>query len=462
MKRRNFGLLAGTSLVTVSTLRAARAQSATPDPSLLTTTLTPMGSERAGNADGSIPAWTGGVTSPPLPANTPIDVAMFADEAPLYTVDSSNIAQYQNLLTAGTQELMSKYGFSLKVYQCHRTAACPKYVYDNIAQNAVRAKLDPAGGEYGFTGGYGGIPFPIIDTANPLNGGAQLIWNHLLAWPGSYQNWTTFSPSLVVSNGTMVLSEGGKSRFEYPYYDPNGSLETYKGYFYKLHESIVAPANVNGQEDLVWQSSNTLLNPDITWTVLNGQGRVRKAPNETYDTPSPNINDIGNSDEGSAFQGSPDEYNWTYIDKREMLIPYNNNGLHFHTAQEIMGPRFPNPDLVRWEKHRVWIVEANLRPGKRNVLQRRRFYLDEDTWQAILGESYDANGAMVKCYTVYNRCVPSMPGTVEQGMVLFNLMTGQYAYVGSINYPPYTGDEYVAPIGNSVFDPQAMAATAAF
>ena len=27
--------------------------------------LTPLGAERAGNAEGTIPAWTGGITSPP-------------------------------------------------------------------------------------------------------------------------------------------------------------------------------------------------------------------------------------------------------------------------------------------------------------------------------------------------------------------------------------------------------------
>ena len=52
MKRRDFGLLAGTSLAAAATARPARAQSATPDPDLLTSTLTPMGAERAGTVTG--------------------------------------------------------------------------------------------------------------------------------------------------------------------------------------------------------------------------------------------------------------------------------------------------------------------------------------------------------------------------------------------------------------------------
>ncbi len=178
MKRRDFGLLASSSLAAAATAGPVQAQAAAPDPSLLTTTLTPMGGERAGNADGSIPAWTGGLTAPPLPSNVPIDVVLFADEAPLYTVDATNMAQYQNLLTPATQAMMTKFGFSIKVYQTHRTARRHPQITCTIIsrKNVTNAKLDPAGGRLGFTGAYGGIPFPIIDTSDPLVGGSQLIW----------------------------------------------------------------------------------------------------------------------------------------------------------------------------------------------------------------------------------------------------------------------------------------------
>jgi hypothetical protein len=461
MKRRNFGILAGSSVAAAAAGLPAKAESATPDASLLKTTLTPLGSERAGNADGSIPPWTGGVTAPALPVTTPVDVPMFQDEQPLYTVDASNLAQYNDLISPGTAAMITKFGFGLKVYQSHRTHAVPQYVYDNIAANVGRAKLDPAGGQLGFTGGYGGVPFPIIDTSDPLVGGAQLIWNHELAWPG-YSNWTLFSPGLVVTNGQLVLTLGGMSRFIYPYYDPNGSVDSYEGYFYKLHEYESAPASNEGSEAMVWYSSNTRLKPDITWAVLPGEGRVRQVPNESYDTPSPNINGIANYDEGSCFSGSPDQYDWSYIGKQEMLIPYNNNGLHFHSAQELMQPGHPNVDLIRWEKHRVWILEANLRSDKRNVLKKRRFYLDEDTYSAILGQSYDADGNMVRTYIQFNRCVPSMPGTITQGIFFFSVQTGDYAYVGTMNYKPYVGNEYIGPQPPNDFDPQQMAASASF
>lgn len=102
MKRRDFGLLAGTSLTSAARALPAAAQSAAPDPNLLKTTLTPMGAERAGNADGSIPEWTGGLVSPPLPPDQPVAVHLFEDEQPLYTVNASNMAQYTALLSEGT------------------------------------------------------------------------------------------------------------------------------------------------------------------------------------------------------------------------------------------------------------------------------------------------------------------------------------------------------------------------
>ena len=66
---------------------------------------------------------------------------------------------------------------------------------------------------------YGGVPFPIIDTADPLNGGAQLIWNHLTAWV-DYSDYSTFSPGCVIIDGKLILVAGTLSRTIYPYYDP--------------------------------------------------------------------------------------------------------------------------------------------------------------------------------------------------------------------------------------------------
>ena len=209
MKRRSFGLLAGSSVVAMQVAGKARAQSAAPDASQLGTTLTPMGGEMAGNADGSIPAWTGGVTT--LPAGVgPNEFVpdLFPDEQPVLVIDSSNVSQYAHMLSEGAVTMMTKYqGFKIKVYPTHRTAAAPQAVYDRIKANVATAKFtddDPVGGRFGFQGAFGGVPFPIPDTSNPLAAGAQIIWNYNACWASyayhkPYQAWS-------VSNGQLSLA----------------------------------------------------------------------------------------------------------------------------------------------------------------------------------------------------------------------------------------------------------------
>lgn len=186
MKRRTFGLLAGSSMAALNAGRPALAQSA--PASTLGAGLTPMGSEQAGNEDGSIPAWTGGMTT--LPAGLqPNDYVpeLFPNEQPVVVIDSSNMAEYAPMLAECVMALMTKYGFKIKVYPTHRTAAMPQYVYDNIAKNNGNArfvKRDPVGGRFGFENAYGGIPFPVPDVSDPLVGGAQIMNNFIGAWYG--------------------------------------------------------------------------------------------------------------------------------------------------------------------------------------------------------------------------------------------------------------------------------------
>jgi hypothetical protein len=460
MKRRDFGLLAGSGSAAL-VLRQARAQSPIPDASALTTSLTPMGAERAGNADGSIPAWTGGLVSSPTSPNQPTECDVFVNETPLCRIDASNMAQYQTLLTPGTQALITKRGNWIKLYPTHRTAAAPQYVYDNTARNLVTAKLDPRGGRLGFTGAYGGVPFPIIDTSDPLTGGAQLIWNHLTTWNG-YSDYTTFSCNHIQTNGKTILSQGDFARLYYPYYDPKGSLESFDGYYSKVHLYYNAPASFEGEEQLVWHSTNVNIYPDIVWELLNGQGRVRKAPNEAYDTPDPTTNGLTNLDEITCFYGNPSEYDWRYIGKQEMLVPYNCNALSHGTQEEIFTPHFPNPELIRWEKHRVWVVEATLHPGESNVNARRRFYIDEDTWCILLGEAYDGGGTMVKYYTNYNCARPAFPATNWLASGVFLLETGDYTMVGDLSIPGHTSNLCLSAFPDSNFEAQEMAANASF
>ncbi len=97
--RKLFSVLA-LSLLASSVMAAASPEEA----AKLGTTLTPLGAEKAGNADGSIPAWQGGLTkAPPGPMLGDIPVELFPGEQPLFRVDAANMAAFDALLSDGTR-----------------------------------------------------------------------------------------------------------------------------------------------------------------------------------------------------------------------------------------------------------------------------------------------------------------------------------------------------------------------
>lgn len=462
MDRRNFGILSGASALALGAgMQRAAAQAAAP----LGPGLTPFGSEAAGNAAGTIPPWTGGLTATPPGFTWDQDKTLppdfFASDAMLYEVNAANVSQYAHLLSDGVQALIAK-GFTVPVYPTHRTAAYPDFVLQNIALNVNRAQLDPAGGRLGFSGGLGGIPFPIPDTSDPMKAGAQLIWNHLMRWTGVWlSNWLA---AFVVQGGNApVLAAYGPNTFYYSYYDPNMTPQKFDGLSYRLLNISTAPPTVVGNEIVYWDTTNPDADPIKVWELLAGQGRVRRAPEVEYDAPASFVNGIGNYDEYFGFSGAPNQYDWKYVGKQEMLIPYNNNKIFTATAAEFHGPKLPNPDFVRWELHRCWVLEADLHPGIRNVMARRRMYIDEDTWQIGITDTWDAGGNLFHANVNVNANFPGMLGTVYQNTFIINLQTGDYCTMqGNYGDQPWNRPWSTKPASVSIFDPQNMAASASY
>lgn len=463
MKRREFGFLTGSSAMGwVMGGQGARANG-TPG---LGPGLTAFGSEIAGNKAGTIPAYTGGLTGIPDgmtwdPTKT-LPPDFFAQDKMLYQVDADNMAQYAHLLSDGLQELIKKTGFEVRVYPTRRTAAYPQFVLDNIAKNITRAKLDPQGGRLGFSGGFCGIPFPIPDISDPYNAGVQLVYNHETRWAGTYVHNNT--GSFVVQGGRApALASAGPSNFYFPYYDPNMDPQNYDGLLYKVQNVSTGPATTVGDEFVQWYYINSLQTPVKTWQVLAGQGRVRRAPDVQYDTPSSYVDGVANYDEYNGFNGAANEYDWKLLGKRGMLIPYNNNKIYSARVEQIFTPKFPNPDYIRWELHRCWVVEATLHPGERNVMARRRLYIDEDIWQIGIIDTWDANGVPYHHNFSVNANFPNLPGTLYQDNYVFNLQTGDYCNMqGNFADAAYARPWIFKPVSQSVFDPQTIAATAAY
>jgi hypothetical protein len=417
----------------------------------LKTELTPFGAEKAGNKDGTIPAWDGGYTTPiPGFQNGGKRPDPFAAEKPLYSISAKNMDQYADKLTEGVKALMKKYpeSYRVDVYPTHRTAAAPQWVYDNTFKNATRAKLSAKLNGTVLEGAYGGIPFPI-----PKNG-TEAMWNHLLRWRG--EAWHVDIRGMqTTADGKHVPSVISSGSFHMPYYFKDGSPEKFGGDFWMIRmlnsgPPIRAGEAITGRENL--DADKTQI-----WVYFTGQRRVRKLPNGCCDTPTPASAGISMFDQTDVFNGRLDRFDWKIIGKKEMVIPYNTNRSLVRKTSDILLPHHLNPDDVRWELHRVWVIEATVAPGKRHQSPKRRYYLDEDTWIAVLADHWDANGQLWQMSFSSPIVMPDIPATASpQVFGFYDLISGAWYYDTLLND---ASEQYkiVSPYPDTTFTPDAMA-----
>lgn len=413
--------------------------------------LTPLGGERAGNADGSIPAWDGGFTKvDPSFKQGGKRYDPFASDKPLFSITSKNMDKYADKLSDGIKEMLKRYpdSYRLDIYQTRRTAAAPQWVYDNTAKNATQAKLVDSSAGPIPQGAYGGIPFPIPKDAN------EVMWNHLLNWRGTSISMH-FRQYLVTADGSEVMTTDGRAVQEMPYYYKEGSADTFDGNYWLFRLLNVGPPIRAGEQ--IMDRSNINADDSQSHVYLAGQRRVRKLPNSCCDTPTPATAGVMSYDELSVFKGRLDRFNWKLIGKKEIYVPYNTNkALVANKPEDLFEKRHLNPDYVRWELHRVWVVEAELRPGQRHQMPKGRYYIDEDTWQALLADRWDASGQLSKTLWALPAIMPDIPAHVTLTSGFYDLTSSAW-FIQDV----YTGqsEQYgiVDRYKKSEFSPAVMA-----
>lgn len=420
----------------------------------LKSALTPMGAERAGNKDGTIPAWTGGYThvAPGWHTGEPRPDP-FAGEKPLFSITSANVDSYADKLPEGAKALLRKFhDYRMDVYPTHRTAAAPQSVYDNTFRNAVRAHAAPEGIAYGVEGAWGGIPFPIPKD------GFEAVWNHLLAFWGAARE-LHLKTYVASADGTIDLTSSYRETADFPYYYPDATQPSFDGYYFKtLHVDDGPPANV-GEGYLAWQPINTRQHDFAAWRVLPGERRVRKGPSLSYDTPDPDASGYESLDEYYIFFGGLDRYDWKILGKKEMIVPYNDNHFYGLATKAIMGPSHANPDALRYELHRVWVIEGTLAPGQHHIVPRRRLYLDEDTWLALYSDSWDDKGKLWKFGQATPYLMPDVPALILGSQFVYDFDLGGYMFGFAFNGEP--GQYNVtAPHPATSFTPESLASHA--
>lgn len=351
--------------------------------------LTPVGAEQGSNADGSIPPWTGGLSRSQWPADFKPGGRLtdpFPGDRPLFTINAGNYRQYASRLSEGHKALFAKYpDYTLPIFATRRTVAFPQAIYDATQANLGKAKAEAADS---LEGARLGFPFAQPKT------GVEVLWNHRVRYRG----------------------ESAQLKYRQAVVGADGAIRNLDDVIFRVlfrYASIVNPADVERDNILLYgifsaakagsspefvglfhETANSLKKARGIWVLLVNVGKMFRIPPIGYDQPFPETENIQFIDMVDMYNGLFDRYVWKLTGKRELFIPYN--------SYRLSDGRYKNADLLtkghfnqagtRYELHRVWVVEATLRPGNTHSFGKRVFYVDEDSWNVVLVENYDPSG----------------------------------------------------------------------
>ncbi|MBV4452580.1 MULTISPECIES: DUF1329 domain-containing protein [Pseudomonas] len=396
----------------------------------LGTTLTPVGAEKAGNADGSIPAWTGGIPKNAGAVDSKGFLAdPFASEKPLFVITAATVDKYKDKLSDGQVAMFKRYPetYKIPVYPTHRTVNLPPDIYESIKRSALNVKaINDGNGLENFTGNrYYAFPIP--------KNGVEVLWNHITRYHGGNLRRiiTQATPQTNGSYTPIRFEEEVAVPQLIPDMDPAKGANVLT--FFK--QSVTAPARLAGNVLLVHETLDQVKEPRLAWIYNAGQRRVRRAPQVAYDGPGTASDGLRTSDNFDMFSGAPDRYDWKLVGKKEIYIPYNSYKLDQPTLKydDIIKAGHINQDLTRYELHRVWEVVGTVKPSERHIYAKRHMYIDEDSWQVALVDHYDGRGQLWRvaeghAQFYYNHQTPAY--TVE---TLYDIIAGRYLALGMKN-----------------------------
>lgn len=419
--------------------------------------LTCVGAVQAGNAEGTIPPYTGkylgevpGWNHVKYSGDQPVDP--YAAEKPILVITAQNMSQYESHLTEGQKALLKKYPttYKMNIYPGHRDFRYPDYVCRRVMDNALHAKLVNDGA--GFTG-IGQVPFPI-----PKNG-TEVLWNHQLP-ARAYTEEKTTDLASVLPNGSIGWGRAyarNLSLANSPTTDPR----TEEKLSAMSNNMTLKPARDNGTLSIAHEPYNYGTDARQAWSYSPSTRRARQLPGYGFDQPMIGTNGTMTIDEDRLFNGSPERYTWKLIGKREIYSPANAFKANTGTVKyaDILTPNHPNPDFMRYELRRVWVLEANLKEGFRHVYAKRVLFIDEDTWNAVMADNYDARGQLWKHAMINYFYHPDMSGWQAGSQFFMDLNSGQYTGYGMtneskkgpiLNEGKFTPDQYTADAARAI------------
>ena len=388
--------------------------------------LTCMGAEKSGTPGGVAEytgKWLGAAPGMTAAEANRLPSDPYADEKPLFIITAQNFMQYADKLGEGQKAMFRKYpgSFRMAVYPAHRDFRYDESVCRVIAQNAAEAEL-ASDGKSVINGRMGASPFPFPKS------GLELLWNAVQPALVYVEHRDT-DLAVVYPNGGITWG-ATLTRAN----DPQLRGKKHEGISTLARGVTLLPERDKGVMTRVIDKFSMDKEARLAWQYIASTRRVRQAPGFGFDMPLASSANTITIDDARMFNGSGERYDWKIIGKREIYIPYDNYRLENRAVGEnryarLLTANHENPDLVRWELHRVWQLEARLKEGYRHLYPQRVFYIDEDSWLFTMADTYDAQGRLWKFNWINNLYQP--------GPNLFNQFSAFYHDLSAGTYTVY-------------------------
>ncbi|TXI00080.1 MAG: DUF1329 domain-containing protein, partial [Rhizobium sp.] len=383
--------------------------------------LTPVGADKNANADGSIPAWGGGITQ----AQWPAAIAggriadPFPNDKPLFTITAANAQKFRDRLSKGHLAMLAKYpDYAMPVYASRRSVGYPQAIYDATQANIGKAKL---AGSDALEGARLGFPFP-----RPQNG-VEIMWNHRVRFRGDSSQMQSTQAVVRPDGSKQLLKQSERVLNRYANLKDPANLSSENILLYYL-TWFGKTRNDYDFLVLVHESANSLKQSRNIWVAPPGIPKMIRIPPVGYDQPFPGSESIMFIDMVDMYNGAFDRYVWKLTGKHEMFLPYNSYRISDgrYKYDQLLTPKHFNQVATRYELHRVWVIEATEREGKKHSFGKRVFYVDEDSWNVVLVENYDRSGNLWRFQEGHLLPVYKVQAANCAPVITYDLKDGRY------------------------------------
>ena len=420
--------------------------------------LTCVGAEAGPNADGSIAAFSGKwLGKPPNVEYTlhagqhPVDV--YPDDKALFEITAANMEQYAEKLSDGQKAMFKKHPdtFRIPVYQTRRDFRYPDTVCEISKKNALSAELIDDG--LGFNALKGGAPFPIPSQAMEVLANANFPYR-------ARSEKVVRDIADVASDGSIVWGRQENNNLS-GYNQPEMIGQPMEGLMARSMSATLLPDRDRGLKTVSQEPANFAEAKRLAWQYDPGTRRVRQLPSYGFDNPMGGTGGKMTIDQDRLINGDPSRYEWKLLGKREMYIPANSYRIHGKSVKyaDLLKPGHANPDFLRYELRRVWALEGTLKSGYRHLFGKRVLFLDEDNWQASVGDYYDARGNLWQHAIINHYYAFDINGWQAGTSFYHDLDSGSYVAFNLFqerNLGPVLNDDSLKP---DMFTPAALRAS---